>query len=81
MGMDLLYYFDTSYLHQISSVKRVIGSGKDANSGGTTTANQMRRELLRLPNPHETDRYNTYSARNNDDYIQSESDRQLLLIK
>lgn len=49
---------------------------------GTASANGMRRELMRLPNAHETERSNLYTAHQaNDDFITSESDRQLLLIK
>uniref|UniRef100_A0A2P2LA27 t-SNARE coiled-coil homology domain-containing protein n=1 Tax=Rhizophora mucronata TaxID=61149 RepID=A0A2P2LA27_RHIMU len=40
----------------------------------------MRRELMRMPNTHQTDRMNQYTQ-DNDDFIQSESDRQLLLMK
>ncbi|KAA8517958.1 hypothetical protein F0562_015432 [Nyssa sinensis] len=36
---------------------------------------------MRLPNSHQTDRPNQYIAQDNDNFISSESDRQLLLIK
>ena len=61
-------------------VKKALKRGQEANGTGTT-ANTKRRELMRIPNPHETDRSNPYSAHDNDDFISSESDRQLLLIR
>lgn len=66
---------------QVSTVKKAVKRGKEANGTGTMSANAMHRELMRLPNLHETDRSNLYSANDNDDFIASESDRQLLLIK
>ncbi|PON91984.1 Syntaxin [Trema orientale] len=65
---------------QVSTVKKALKRGKETGTG-TTSANAMRRELMRLPNPHGTDRSNPYFANDNDDFIASESDRQLLLIK
>lgn len=65
----------------MSTVKKAVKRGKEANGTGTMSANAMHRELMRLPNLHETDRSNLYSANDNDDFIASESDRQLLLIK
>ncbi|GKV36783.1 hypothetical protein SLEP1_g44876 [Rubroshorea leprosula] len=41
----------------------------------------MHRELMRLPNSHQPDKSNDYYDRDNDDFIASESDRQMLLIK
>ncbi|KAL5577755.1 hypothetical protein UlMin_019454 [Ulmus minor] len=66
---------------QVSNVKKAIGKGKESNGTGATTANGMRRELMRMPNHHETDRSNQYGAHESDDFISSESDRQMLLIK
>lgn len=63
-------------------MKKAVLSGREANGIGTTSASGMRRELMRLPNSHQTDRSNQYTAaQDNDDFIQSESDRQMLLIK
>lgn len=61
-------------------MKKEVVAGKEVNGSGTTSMNGMRRELMRMPNTHQTDRSNQYSQ-DNDDFIQSESDRQLLLIK
>ena len=58
-------------------MKKALVAGKE--NGNTTSA--MRRELMRLPNSHQPDRSNPYSAEDNDDFIASESDRQMLLIK
>ncbi|XP_062077747.1 syntaxin-61 isoform X1 [Humulus lupulus] len=66
---------------QVSTVKKALTRGKETNGTGTTSANAMRRELMKLPHPFGTDRPDPYSANDNDDFIASESDRQLLLIK
>lgn len=65
---------------QVSSMKKAVLSA-GANGVGTMSASGMRRELMRLPNSHQ-DKSNQYAAaQDNDDFIESESDRQLLLIK
>ncbi|KAK4790135.1 hypothetical protein SAY86_017439 [Trapa natans] len=64
---------------QVGAVKKALVSGKELSISGPTNANGMRRELLRLPDSHQTDRSNHYH--DNDDFISSESDRQLLLMK
>lgn len=72
----------TSNAHtQVGTVKKAVQRGKEANGAGTISASATRRELMRLPNRHETERSNPYSAHDNDDFIASESDRQMLLIK
>ncbi|XP_059318649.1 syntaxin-61-like [Lycium ferocissimum] len=48
-------------------------------SNGTSTSNLN--ELLRLPDSDQNERSDAYSARDNDDFISSESDRQLLLMR
>ncbi|KAJ9184638.1 hypothetical protein P3X46_004343 [Hevea brasiliensis] len=65
---------------QVGNVKKAVVAGKEVNSNGTTSVNGMRRELMRLQNSHQTDKSNLYTQ-DNDDFIQSESDRQMLLIK
>ncbi|KAK2636243.1 hypothetical protein Ddye_031035 [Dipteronia dyeriana] len=60
---------------QVGNMKKAVLAGKELNGGGT------RRELMRMPNSHQTDTSNHYAGRDNDDFIESESDRQLLLIK
>ncbi|KAK4791079.1 hypothetical protein SAY86_031492 [Trapa natans] len=64
---------------QVGAVKKAVVSGKELSISGPTNANGMRRELLRLPDPHQTEGSNHYH--DNDDFISSESDRQLLLMK
>lgn len=61
-------------------MKKAIIAGKEVISNGTTSINGMHRELMRLQNSRQTDRSNPY-AQDNDNFIQSESDRQMLLIK
>uniref|UniRef100_A0A0D6R6D7 t-SNARE coiled-coil homology domain-containing protein n=1 Tax=Araucaria cunninghamii TaxID=56994 RepID=A0A0D6R6D7_ARACU len=51
------------------------------NHSATLIANGMRRELLRLPNDHTGAKPNHVMDPENDDFIQSESDRQVLLMK
>lgn len=62
-------------------MKRAVEAGKESNGIGTTTVSAIRRELMRMPDSHQTDRSNHYTSIDNDDLISSESDRQLLLIK
>jgi SYP6 family syntaxin len=57
-----------------------VDAGKESNGTGITSVNGMRRELMRVPNSHQTDSSNQYTAQD-DDFIASESDRQMLLIK
>ncbi|GAV92670.1 SNARE domain-containing protein/Syntaxin-6_N domain-containing protein, partial [Cephalotus follicularis] len=66
---------------QVAAVKKAVLSGKDLNGIGATGVNEARRELMRIPNSHQTDRSNLYTAQDDDDFIASESDRQFLLIK
>ncbi|XP_059655376.1 syntaxin-61 [Cornus florida] len=66
---------------QVGNVKKAVVTGKELNGTSTSNMNGMRRELMRMPNSHQSDRSNQYIAQDNDDFISSESDRQLLLIK
>ncbi|XVF27575.1 hypothetical protein REPUB_Repub14bG0120300 [Reevesia pubescens] len=62
---------------QVGNVKKAVVAGKENGN----TASAMRRELMRMPNSHQPDGSNQYNAEDNDDFIASESDRQMLLIK
>ncbi|XVF40412.1 hypothetical protein PTKIN_Ptkin01aG0111700 [Pterospermum kingtungense] len=62
---------------QVGNVKKAVVAGKENGNSASAT----RRELMRLPNAHQPDRSNQYIADDNDDFIASESDRQMLLIK
>ncbi|KAK8618457.1 hypothetical protein V6N13_132449 [Hibiscus sabdariffa] len=62
---------------QVGNVKKAVVAGKENG----TTASAMHRELMRLSHSHQPDRSNLYSTEDNDDFIASESDRQMLLIK
>lgn len=60
---------------QVGNIKKpVTGTGSSTLSG-------MRQELMRLPSTHQQDKANHYVAKDNDDFISSESDRQMLLIR
>ncbi|THF94572.1 hypothetical protein TEA_009453 [Camellia sinensis var. sinensis] len=61
---------------QVRNMKKTVVAGKELDITSTSNVNGMRRELMRLPNSHQTDRSNQYAARDNDDFISSESDRQ-----
>lgn len=50
-------------------------------SSGPGHANEVRRELMRMPNSTDANRYDQYGGRDDDGFVQSESDRQMLLIK
>ncbi|KAJ4840399.1 Syntaxin-61 [Turnera subulata] len=64
---------------KVGNLKKTVVAGKDVNSNGITGVSGMRRELMRMPDTHQTVRSNQYN--DSDDFIQSESDRQMLLIK
>jgi hypothetical protein len=62
-------------LNQVINVKKTVaGTGSSSFSG-------MRQELMRLPSPYRTDNASSYVAKDNDDFISSEPDRQMLLIR
>lgn len=61
--------------NQVINVKKTVaGTGSSSFSG-------MRQELMRLPSPYRTDNASSYVAKDNDDFISSEPDRQMLLIR
>lgn len=62
-------------------MKKAVVAGKQSNGTSTSNLSGMRRELLRLPDSEQKERSNAYNARDNDDFISSESDRQLLLMR
>ena len=67
--------------YQVGTVKKTVEAGKGSNATTHASVNGMHRELMRLPNSHQTDTSHQYAAHDNDDFIASESDRQQLLIK
>ncbi|KAK7276847.1 hypothetical protein RIF29_17993 [Crotalaria pallida] len=72
----------TSSAHaQVRTVKKAAEAGKGSNTTNHASVNGMHKELMRLPNSHQTDTSNKYAVQDNDDFIESESDRQMLLIK
>ncbi|KAK7287528.1 hypothetical protein RIF29_00809 [Crotalaria pallida] len=66
---------------QVGAVKKAVDAGKGSSTTSHDSLNAMHRELMRLPNSHPTNTSNQYAAQDNDDFIESESDRQMLLIK
>ncbi|WZZ10436.1 hypothetical protein YC2023_096357 [Brassica napus] len=64
---------------QVRNVKTGVLAGK--GSAGAGNASEVRRELMRMPNSNEASRYDQYGGRDDDGFVQSESDRQMLLIK
>ncbi|OAY77998.1 Syntaxin-61 [Ananas comosus] len=70
----------TSTAHnKVRTVRRNVEAGKEKSS----LINGSRQDLTGLPRGHDSQagRSNHYGAEDNDDFISSESDRQLLLIK
>lgn len=62
-------------------MKKKVEVGKGSRTTSHASINGMHKELMRLPNSHQANTSNQYGANDNDDFIQSESDRQMLLIK
>ncbi|KAG8473531.1 hypothetical protein CXB51_035816 [Gossypium anomalum] len=62
---------------QVGDVKKSVVARKETGN----SASAIRRELMKLPVSHQSDRSYQYSAEDNDDFIASESNRQMLLIK
>ncbi|CAJ1971404.1 unnamed protein product [Sphenostylis stenocarpa] len=65
---------------QVSTAKKAVEAGKGSNIANNASLNGMHRELMRLPNSHQTTSAQN-ATQHNDDFIESESDRQMLLIK
>ncbi|KAK4409599.1 syntaxin [Sesamum angolense] len=66
---------------QVRNVKKSLVTQNESNGTSTSTINGMRRELMRIQNSHQAEKSNQYNVQGNDDFISSESDRQLLLIR
>ncbi|CAI8586874.1 unnamed protein product [Vicia faba] len=67
---------------QVRTVKKTVEARKGSNTTTHANMNGMHRELMRHPDSHQsTSKPNQYAAGDNDDFIESESDRQMLLIK
>lgn len=60
-------------------MKTGVLAGKSNTGAGN--ASEVRRELMRMPNSNEVNRYDQYGGRDDGGFVQSESDRQMLLIK
>ncbi|PIN24245.1 SNARE protein TLG1/Syntaxin 6 [Handroanthus impetiginosus] len=66
---------------QVKNVKKSVVTGNESSGTSTSSVKGFRRELMRLENSHQTDKSNQYNGQDNDDFISSESDRQLLLMR
>ncbi|KAJ7981850.1 syntaxin-61-like [Quillaja saponaria] len=66
---------------QVANIKKTLETAKVSTGTGSSSVNGMRQELMRLPDAYQTDRSNQYTTKDNDDFIASESDRQLLLMR
>ncbi|KAJ8636860.1 hypothetical protein MRB53_011127 [Persea americana] len=69
--------------NQVGTVQKVVEGGKEHSNSVSTSSNGIRNELMRLQidRSHPAGISNQYDAQDNDDFISSETDRQLLLIK
>lgn len=67
---------------QMETLRKAVQTGMDKSSvQANISQNGMRRELLRLPNDHPVAKPNRAITSNNDEFLTSETDRQVLLIK
>nr|XP_043632488.1 syntaxin-61 isoform X2 [Erigeron canadensis] len=80
MELDKRRKWTTTARVQVSNIKKAV-TGKDSNRSSTTNFGGMRHELMRMPKTHPQGRSGTYVAKDNDDFITSESDTQMLLIR
>lgn len=64
-------------------MQKVVEGGKEHSNSVSTSSNGIRKELMRLQidQSHPAGISNQYDDQDNDDFISSETDRQLLLIK
>ncbi|XAR71059.1 hypothetical protein NMG60_11028147 [Bertholletia excelsa] len=78
--LDKRWRWTSTARTQVGNVKKTVASEKEPHIR-TSSISGMRRELMRMSDSHATERSNQYAAQDNDDFISSESDRQLLLIR
>ncbi|KAI3751134.1 hypothetical protein L2E82_22180 [Cichorium intybus] len=65
---------------QVVNIKKSV-TGTDVTRRSSSTFSGMRQELMSLQSSRHQDRASHFIAKDNDDFISSESDRQLLLIR
>ncbi|MQM08831.1 hypothetical protein Taro_041688 [Colocasia esculenta] len=65
---------------QVSNMKKGVEAGRDRNKSLSSSANGKHQDFIRLPTD-QGGKPSHFVADDNDDFISSESDRQLLLIK
>ncbi|CAL9770104.1 unnamed protein product [Musa acuminata subsp. burmannicoides] len=68
---------------KVGNIRKTVEAGKEKQNSFSLGTNGVRKELMGLPNDHasQAGRSNNYINQDNDDFISSESDQQLLLIK
>ncbi|XP_077232876.1 syntaxin-61-like [Tasmannia lanceolata] len=69
--------------NQVGTVRKAVEAGKEQTNLVGANLNGMRKELMRVPidSSYLAGKSTQYVAHDNDDFISSESDRQMLLIK
>ncbi|XP_065028733.1 syntaxin-61-like isoform X1 [Musa acuminata AAA Group] len=69
--------------YQVGNIRKTVEAGKEKQNSFSLGTNGVRKELMGLRNDHasQAGRSNNYINQDNDDFISSESDQQLLLIK
>ncbi|RWW12414.1 hypothetical protein GW17_00023917 [Ensete ventricosum] len=81
---SFLSYFYMAKAFSVGTIRRTLEESGAKGSSVTPSLNGVRQELMRLPNDYASmagrSGYNN-TSRDDDDFISSESDRQLLLIK
>ncbi|KAK9157206.1 hypothetical protein Scep_003780 [Stephania cephalantha] len=72
----------TTARNQLTNVRKTVEAGKPRNTINAGMSG-MRQELMRHPNNHSSsnEKLNQFRSQGNDDFISSESDRQLLLVR
>lgn len=67
----------------MGNIRKTVETGKEKQNSFSLGTNGVRKELMGLRNDHasQAGRSNNYINQDNDDFISSESDQQLLLIK
>lgn len=73
----------SSARNQIDAIRKSVEAGRDKNASIISGLGGSRQGLTRLPDSHNSQetKPNHYIAQDNDDFISSESDRQMLLIR
>lgn len=74
-------FLDDTCVIQVGNVKKEVVARMEMSGTTTSNASGMRGVLSRMPDSHDTDISNQYIAKENDDFVSSDSDTQFLLMK